>query len=231
MKNSQNGFVGVLVVIIVLIVLIGGGIYIYNAKKSEAPAAVTTDATTDTEAEQVNTQTETVTASSTKLSYKKYQGPNSDFYFNIPSTWNIRVAPKPELYIQQGWKWNAYTVESPDFKETSHEDDLPYVVLDKGASIAVQEHALPDHVATIGEMKEFNAMGRDSGSNTQNERMIKIDGADALLYDTRGREGALGYKLDIVHDGSWVGINIIYKGVEGKEVLDTLLSTFKFASK
>ena len=61
MKNSQKGFVVPLLLVIIAVLVIGGGVYVYENKKTEAPAVVDTG-TQPVNQQQTNTQTPPVTA-------------------------------------------------------------------------------------------------------------------------------------------------------------------------
>ena len=56
MKNLQKGFVVPLVIAIIAVLAIGGGVYIYESKKTEAPAAVTPNVQQSDQVQQTNPQ-------------------------------------------------------------------------------------------------------------------------------------------------------------------------------
>lgn len=59
MKNNQKGFIVPLLIAVIALLAIGGGIYVYNNKKTEAPAVV------DTGTQQTNAQTQKINQSTT----------------------------------------------------------------------------------------------------------------------------------------------------------------------
>lgn len=213
MKNSQKGFIVPVLVTIIALLIIGGGVYIYQNKKVEAPTVIDTGTQQTDQVQQTDT-------SDSKIYSGKYQDIDSGFYFNFPSDWKITQG--------KGLKdMKVSSIQSPDFNQVVHEADLSYTELKQGAEISVNVQT-SSPVKTIKDLQEFNKLGRDNGPACTNERIIKVDGKDALLYDCTGYGGSLGYHLDLLNNNRWIRIEIGYKGLDGKKVLDAILSTFKF---
>ena len=61
MENSQKGFVVPLLIAIIAVLVIGGGVYIYENKKTEVPAVVDTTTQQANQVQQTNTQNPPVT--------------------------------------------------------------------------------------------------------------------------------------------------------------------------
>ncbi|MEI7709296.1 MAG: PsbP-related protein [bacterium] len=214
MKNSQKGFIVPLLLAIIAVLVIGGGFYISQIKKSEAPATVTN------ETQQSNLQSDT---SDSKIFSEIYQDIENGFYFNFPSDWSI-VQPKTGL---KGSPESYSYIQSPDFNQIKHEGEESYTELKQGAEIFVYVQKSPS-AKTIKDLEEFNKLGRDSGSAFVDERIVKVDGKDALLYDYTGYGGSSGHHFELLNNNRWIRIDIRHKGLDGKGVFDTILSTFKF---
>lgn len=65
MENSQKNFNGPLLLMIVAALIVGGGVYIYESKKTEAPVVINTETQQANQVHPTNTQTSPVTSSQT----------------------------------------------------------------------------------------------------------------------------------------------------------------------
>lgn len=67
MKNSQKGFIVPLLLVIIVALVVGGGVYIYENKKTEAPVVVDTETeSSNKNTQQTNTKTPNQTPTPTK---------------------------------------------------------------------------------------------------------------------------------------------------------------------
>lgn len=87
MGNNQKGFiVPMLLAIIALLVIGGGGAYIYQSKKAEAPAPVDIETQQSNQIEQqINTQTLPINMQTNDLNWKKYINSQYGFEFKYPT--------------------------------------------------------------------------------------------------------------------------------------------------
>lgn len=94
MKNSQyvrqaqykKGFVVPLLLAIIAVLIIGGGVYIYNNKKAEAPVVI------DTGTQQTDTQTSPVNTQTNNSSWKTYTNDERFYEFRYPEYGKISTA-------------------------------------------------------------------------------------------------------------------------------------------
>lgn len=89
MKNSQKGFIVPLLIAIIAVLVIGGGIYIYNNKKAEAPVLpidINTDIQTTNQTQQ---QTNTQNPPANNKSSITVLSPNGGEVFKVGSTQTI----------------------------------------------------------------------------------------------------------------------------------------------
>ncbi len=215
MKNNQKGFANIVLIIVVVAIVAVGGVYIYQNKKVEVPVV-------NTESPQTNqVQNNTVSSSG----WGKYQDTDNGFQFNFPSNWKI-VQYKTGL---EGSPVSYSYIQSPDFNQVIYvEGEVSHYELKQGSGISVYAQ-VPSSVKTIKDLQEFNKLGR-GGPAFVNERIIKVDGKDALLYDFTGDGGSLGHHLELLNNNRWIRIDIGYKGLDGKKVFDNIISTFKFTT-
>lgn len=106
MKNLQKGFVVPLLIVIISLLVIGGGIYIYENKKAEAPAVVNTEIQQSNQnLQQTNTQTPPLVNSSEPCTRNGSMG---TYKCNSPV---LKVNGPQELDLNQlgTWTVNAYS--------------------------------------------------------------------------------------------------------------------------
>ncbi|HCH59374.1 MAG TPA: hypothetical protein DEV73_02020 [Candidatus Zambryskibacteria bacterium] len=79
MKNSKKGFIVPVLLAVIAVLAIGGGVYIYNKEKAEAPATV------DTSTQQTNTETPSVNTQADTSNWKTYTNTQYGFEFKYPA--------------------------------------------------------------------------------------------------------------------------------------------------
>jgi len=219
---NQKGFTMPVLLVSIALLVIGGGVYIYNNKKAEAPADTTTQTNQIPNTQNTNVTTNT-TNQDTSSGWEKYNDADSGFQFNFPSNWKI-VQYKAGL---KGSPESYSYIQSPDFNQITHEGEVSYSELNQGSYISVYVQMSPS-AKTIKDLQEFNKLGR-GGPAFVNERIIKVDGKDALLYDFTNYGGSLGHHLELLNNNRWIRIDIGYKGLDGKKVFDNIISTFNLS--
>lgn len=119
MKNSQKGFVVLLLIALIAVLVIGGGIYIFSIKKSEAP--VLPDAQTQTSdngqgGNQINIPSSGTNIDTKKLSLHKSE--SCGFEISFPSQFvnnDNPLNPNPKLcsdIVSYGKQINALSLKS-----------------------------------------------------------------------------------------------------------------------
>ena len=202
---NQKGFANI-VFIVVLVVLLAGTVGYTTLVKKPSTSAPTTQ-----------------TSPSENVSSEKYIDGDSGFQFNFPSSWKI-------VNYKTGLKNSPESVsiiKSPDFNQVVYEGEEPFYELKQGAEITVYVQVSPS-AKTIKDLQEFNKLGR-GGPAYINERFIKVDGKNALLYDIPYRESS-GHFVEFLNNNRWIRIFIVYKGIENKKIFDNILSTLKFTT-
>ncbi len=115
MKNSQKGFLVPLLLVIIAVLVIGGGIYIYNNKKAEAPIVPNTQTQASDQTQQTNTQQITpVNSANSQVdtsNWKTYTDTDHGFSIDYPSGTKIRNMDGNGTYgvslktVSQGEVW------------------------------------------------------------------------------------------------------------------------------
>lgn len=141
MKDLQKGFIVPVLLVIIAIFVVGGGVYIYENKKTEAPAVVNTETQQPTQVQQTNTQTPSVSnpttnqtptnnpvqqtnPPATKISVagmKQYTDSNFGFSFWYPSSWTVQNGSIQDTYV--GGTVQKTLIVSPD-SNTSRGDAI-----------------------------------------------------------------------------------------------------------
>lgn len=127
MKNNQKkGFIVPVLLAIIALLVIGGGVYVYQNKKAEAPTVVDTgieqsdqiQQQTNTKPSPVNTQTNNSLSQSDTSDWKTYT--NSEYGF--------------ELKYPNDWKFSTYFLNADGFffTENKAKDPLSLVILPRG---------------------------------------------------------------------------------------------------
>jgi len=137
MKNVQKGFIVPVLLGIIALLVIGGGLYVYENKKTETPVAhIDTGTQTTNQAEQTNT-------SSTKIDVagmKQYTDSSFGFSFWYPSTWTVQSTATKNSYV--GGTIQKTLRIAP-----------PLVTIDpnglNGDAITINEFSSPTHEITI----------------------------------------------------------------------------------
>ena len=212
MNMNQKGFANI-VLIVVIVVLVGAVGYVTLVKK---PNSVEQSSQTNNSQ---NTQS-TAIPSSQSENLGTYQDEESGFKFGFPNSWKT-IQYKTGL---QGSPESYSYIQSPDYQSVLHEGELSVRELKQGAEISVYVQVSPS-AKTIKDLQEFNKLGR-GGPAFVNERIVKVDGKDALLYDYTGYGGSLGHHLELFNNNRWIRISIGYKGLDGKKMFDSIISTF-----
>ena len=151
--------------------------------------------------------------------WKTYKNDEYGFEFNVPYNWEIEVAEESSFV----------TIKSPDYVV----NEEPFNKLLQGAEISLDISKLFKgieffNINNIKDLQKFNKLGRGREPFI-NERIIKIEEEDALLYDY---ENINGYILDFLHNGLQIKISIRYdKKIDGQEIFNQILSTFRFIEK
>ena len=121
MKNSQKGFIVPVLLVVIALLVIGGGVYIYENKKTEVPAVNTEiqqptqfQTNTNTQTSPATTQTTNQSATNnpiqqtnpsptpTKISVagmKQYTDSNFGFSFWYPSSWTVQNGSIQDTYV------------------------------------------------------------------------------------------------------------------------------------
>ena len=117
MKNQYKGFIVPLLLGIIALLVIGGGMYVYESKKTEAPIVpVDTDVQTTNQVQQTTTQNPPVTTqqntqppagnptvgNNNKIAVagmKQYTDSNFGFSFWYPSSWTVQNGSIQDTYI------------------------------------------------------------------------------------------------------------------------------------
>lgn len=216
---NQKGFANI-VLIVLVVVLVGALGYVTLVKK---PASVEQSQTNNSQNTQPTIPTAQIPSPSENL--EKYQDADSRFQFNFPNTWKV-VQYKTGL---KGSPESYSYIQSPDFNQIVHEGEESYYELKQGAEISVYVQVSPS-AKTIKDLQEFNKLGR-GGPAFVNERIIKVDGKDALLYDFTGYGGSSGHHLELLNNNRWIKVSMGYKGLDGKKIFDKIISTFNFLNQ
>lgn len=89
MKNNQKGFIVPILLAIIALLVIGGGAYIYQNKKAEAPAPVDNTETQQTNQiqQQTDTQTPSVNTQMNNVNWETYTDNVYGFELKYPSSW------------------------------------------------------------------------------------------------------------------------------------------------
>ncbi|MDO8571913.1 MAG: PsbP-related protein [bacterium] len=159
--------------------------------------------------------------------WKTYKNKRHGFEFSIPKDW----VTSPESMDKTSPESYA-SITSSDFKTVFHPGELEYSELIQGGVIRVYvQEPSPKSMKTLKELSEFNKLGRDGGPDFKNERVIVVNGVDALLYDydyEGGSRGGRGHKLALLSENRWVSIEIQYVTADGSKIWAEILSTLEF---
>ena len=216
---NQKGFVNIAPIVLV-VVLAGVWGYVTLVKK---PVSTEQPQSNDLQNMQPTIPiTQTPTPPSQNVNSEKYQDNENGFQFNFPSSWKV-VQDKTDLQGNPGGS-TSY-IQSPDYQSILRDEgELSFKELKQGAEIFVYVQVSPS-AKTIKDLQEFNKLGTD-GPAFVNERIVRVDGKNALLYDYTGYGGSLGHYLELLNNNRWIIIRIGYKGLDGKKVFDNIISTF-----
>jgi hypothetical protein len=161
MKNNKGFIVPVLLAIIAVLV-VGGGVYVYNDKKSEAPVLPVGEEFQVTDQIQTNTQTESTNGSepctnngsmgtrkcnpSESANWKTYKDEKYGFQFKYPSDWTFQ---KNDPY---GWVVGKY----PDYGFYLHVINHPYTLgIESGVTPNKKLSSVDNHKSLIGGTEEY----------------------------------------------------------------------------
>jgi hypothetical protein len=118
MKNLQKGFIVPLFLVIITMFVIGGGIYIYENKKTETPQVVNTgNQASSQNQQQINTQTPPVNTQTNNLPTQidtsfKVLSPKTGDSWKIGGTYSVKFQNLPKGSFVQGWLQNQNEVNT-----------------------------------------------------------------------------------------------------------------------
>jgi hypothetical protein len=100
MKNTQSGFIAPILLVVIALLVIGGGVYVYENKKVEAPAVVNTETQ---ESNQQQTSVKNVPSSQqTTSGFVKYFSPLG-FQLSLPEGWVVKTRKGDAKLIGDQW--------------------------------------------------------------------------------------------------------------------------------
>lgn len=243
MKNSQKGFVVPLLIAIIAVLVIGGGVYIYNNKKVEAPVVSDTQTQTQTSGQtQQQTNTQTPPANNLEpctnngsmgtrkcnppqtntLNWKTYTNTKYGFEIKYPTDWYVTDLSSLNHYLLA---LNPQTRQIPSDTPVNRDGDykgyIEITISPNPAKLSLQSF--------YDGTKHENLYSKDVATNGV-EKIITMNKIEGTLF--KGVSGLGIYNIaSFGLDNNIVEVqDNSQKPYDSNSIFARIISTFKFTS-
>jgi len=170
MKNNQRGFIVSVLLGIIALLVIGGGVYVYQNKKTEVPAVVDTEIQQPVQAQQ---QTNSIPAD-----WKTYKNTKYTFKFRYPPEWTINEVKVIPSFVFRLELYSSDYKFSSDYRGT----EFPQITIEQGAQISLSIDSFKGLLPYDFEKLKNKLKQYEGSEGVASSKEIQVGGIRAVFH-------------------------------------------------